>query len=160
MTRPPAAHDLARLLRLRQLREQAAQRALADAQRERDAVLATMREREAEIERLRTRREALTAQLSGPHAGHVGRVVPYAAATREDLTDLLERAEYALIDDEDELDSAETRVAEARQAWQRAQAHRHAAETLVADARKARLREAEQRLEREDPAVRPQELSR
>lgn len=144
--------ELGRLLQLRERREDQARRRVAAALGERDAVLATLREREAEIESLRGRRSALARQVVGPAAPTLARWMPFAHAERERLDDLLERAEYALIDDEDDLERAQAQLDAARQDWQRALARVEALRGLCEQARRQRMRAAEGRAEREDPA--------
>ena len=92
--------------------------------------------------------------LIGPYAARMGVVAGYASAAQEALDDQLERAEYALIDEEEELINARTRAASARTAWLQAVAQHQASATLRDDARQSLWRERETTLEREDPPLR------
>lgn len=159
MTAAGFAQQLAAAQQLQRLRELRERKALQVYQRtEMDArdALAKVREREAQIRALQAQRLALQQRLIGEYAARLGAVAAYAGAAQEVLDDQLERAEYALIDEEEELFNARKRSDAARHAWLRAMAQHQACTTLRDDARKGQQRELEARLDREDPPVRPE----
>lgn len=143
----------AQLLRLRQLREDAARAALAQARAHEAACQAQVERRVAQIAAVRADRRALAGWLVD--GGDAPRQQAYAAARRLALDDELERAEYDLIDERQALQRAQAAVAEARAAWQRAQVRREAIGQGVDGLRRALARTREQRAEREldSPAV-------
>ena len=157
MTASAMAQQLAaasQLQRLRALRERKALQARQQAERELQAAQQVVRDREAHIRQLQARRLELQHSLIGPYAARMGVVASYASAAQEALDDQLERAEYALIDEEEELINARTRAASARTAWLQAVVQHQASTTLRDDARQSLRRERETTLEREDPPLR------
>ena len=157
MTASAMAQQLAaasQLQRLRALRERKALQASQQAERELQAAQQVVRDREAQIRQLQARRLELQHSLIGPYAARMGVVASYASAAQEALDDQLERAEYALIDEEEELINARTRAASARTTWLQAVAQHQASSTLRDDACQSLRRERETTLEREDPPLR------
>jgi DNA primase large subunit len=152
----PTAHEAQQLCRLRGLRVQRAQEACTQAQAEVDAAARKVREREREIERLRTAIDTLCHAIVHDFAPHLPRWATMATAQRDRLADLLERAEYALIDDEQALEEARERLAQARTALTRAQASEDAVKGLAKEARQAQALKREQRadIELEDQGAR------
>ncbi len=157
MTAVSHAQQLAaarQLQRLRELRERKAlqtyQRAELDVRNAQQLV----QEREAQIRGLQDQRLALQRSLIGEYAARLGTLAAYASAAQEVLDDQLERSEYALIDEEEELFNAQNRSGAARDAWLHAVAQHQACTTLRDDARKGLRREQEMRLDREDPPLR------
>ena len=152
MTDPVARqlHDARQLQRLRDLRERKALAALHVAEGEVAAAEQAVAERQRAMERLQRERDQLSQRIVTDCAPAMGRLSAYVSATQEDLDDQLERTEYALIDDEDALNAAREKAAEARAAWLRAVSQNGSAQTLVDDARKAVRRAHETRQERED----------
>jgi hypothetical protein len=144
------------LQRLRELRERKALKAHQDAEAAVNVARQRVVEREAEIKELQRRRLALQQSLVGPYAARLGAVALYAGAAQEALDDQLERAEYALIDEEEELFDARKRSHVARDAWLHAVSQHQASTTMRDDARVALRREQEARADREDPPVRAQ----
>jgi flagellar biosynthesis chaperone FliJ len=141
--------ELAQLLRLRRLREEAA-RIERDAKRaERDAAQAAVAETEREVERLRLERAALAAAVAGEMAASMPRLGPFAISRREVLDDLFERAEYALIDDEEALAEAQEALEEAHAVWLQARARCEAVEQLDRRTRRGVAQAVERRTERE-----------
>ena len=145
----PQPHEAQQLCRLRALRVQRAQEACTQAQASVDAAARKCRESEREIERLRANIDALCHAIVNGFAPHLPRWATRATAQRERLADLLERAEYALIDDEHALEAERDKLAEARTALTRAQASEDAVKGLAKEARQARLAAREQRAETE-----------
>ncbi|HUG22605.1 hypothetical protein [Piscinibacter sp.] len=147
--------ELGQLLRLRRLREDAARAERDERRRACEAAQAAVREREALIEQARARRDALGAYITGDGAATISRLAPFAGARREALDEALERAEYALIDDEAALARAERAFADAQAAWLRAAARSRAVEQLNERTRRGFMRAAEQYAERELDTARP-----
>jgi len=141
--------ELGQLLRLRRLREEAARAERDAARAARDDAQTAVRQREALVERLRLQRDALGAYVVGGGAASMARLAPFASARREVLDDALERAEYALIDDEEALQRAERAFAQAQSAWLRTAARSRAVEQLTERTRRGFARAAEARAERE-----------
>lgn len=142
-------HDLSQLQRLRQLREEAARRQCAALHQARDEARVAIALRQQAIHELRRDIAAQARHLAGEGASALPQLGRIAAAHREWLDDRLERAEYALIDDEDALEAAEARLAEAEAALRRCSAQCQAVQDLRDDARRRLLRLQDQKLERE-----------
>ena len=141
--------DLAQLQRLRALREEAARR-LCEVQRLAcDAARVAIGRREQAIHALRRDIAALARHQAGEGAAHAPQLGRIAAAHREMLDDRLERAEYGLIDDEDALRAAQTRLAEAQAALRRCRAQTQALDDLRRQLGLAAARLHSQRQERE-----------
>jgi hypothetical protein len=137
------------LERLRELREAQARRARAIAQAEHAAAQAAVLRRQAEVQGHRDAREQLLH--SAVHdAEQFARLVPYLSARQDDLDDKLERAEYALIDDEETRDDAEREFDAAHGHWRAQHARHDAALDLLARARREQAQAGERRAERED----------
>ncbi len=145
--------ELTQLLRLRRLREEAARIECEAKRAARDSAQAAVAETEREVERLRLEREALADAVAGAMAASMPRLGPFAISRREALDDLLERAEYALIDDEEALSEAQEALDEAQAAWLQARARCEAVEQLDRRTRLGFAQAAEQRLEREVDAM-------
>jgi hypothetical protein len=144
-------HEAQQLQRLRQLREDQARRARAQAQAALDEAREAVQRREAEVRRHRGARGELVERVCAD-AKSLPLLAPYVSARREDLDDLLERAEYALIDDEEARDEAQQTLDDASAAWRASLARRDAAGDLLTRARKEQLQAGERRAEREDPS--------
>ncbi len=142
------------LKRLRLLREERAQRARRAAASALAAAQQQVREREAEVAARRVDRSSLL-QRAVTDAATLPRLAPYLAARREDLDDQLERAEYALIDDEEACEEAAARLDDATRDWRREHVRGNAVQDLHRRARADELRAAERRSEREDAARAP-----
>jgi flagellar biosynthesis chaperone FliJ len=145
----PRPHEAQQLCRLRGLRVQRAQEACSAAQAEVDAAAHKVHDSERAIGRLRGEIDALCHAIVNGFAPHLPRWAAMATAQRERLADLLERAEYALIDDEQALEQARERLAQARTALTRAQASEDAVKGLAKEARQAVVRLREQRADTE-----------
>jgi hypothetical protein len=139
------------LQRLRALREDQARSARARAQQALDQAQQAVERRQQEVQQHRNGRADLAHHLVGDAAA-LPRLGPYFGACREDLDDKLERAEYALIDDEELRDEAQQSLAQAHTAWQRSLARSDAASDLLDQAQQHHRQDREQRAEREDPA--------
>lgn len=137
------------LARLRRLREDQALRARSLAAGVRDAAQQACLARQAQIEAHRRARDELAQALcANPE---LLRWAAHAKARRELIEDRLERAEYALLDDQEALADAERRLADAGAAWRRAHARHDAACDLLREACRSAQRAAEHRAESEDP---------
>ncbi|MBW8829722.1 MAG: hypothetical protein JF606_09885 [Burkholderiales bacterium] len=140
--------EVAQLLRLRKLRAEAARIERETARAKRDAAQQAVLEREAQVQRLRVERNALGESVVAI-APAMALLAPFASARREVLDDALERAEYALIDDEEVLTQAQSAFDEAHAAWQKAVARCDAVEKLHETTRRDATLAAEERAERE-----------
>jgi len=143
-------HDARQFKRLRELRERAALSALHAAEAALQTAIQVMQERRATILRLQNERHTLAERIVGELAPDMVRLVDYVSALQFKLDDRLERAEYALIDDQQAVAEAQVKVNKARQAWLQTVSRHGAAGTLVDDANQALRRDREVRAERED----------
>jgi hypothetical protein len=132
------------LLQLRELRERAAYRAWHQARQAHEAASQAVQARQGVIAKLRSQRHALAQTIVDAQAERLPRHVPYADARREQLDDLIERAEYGLIDDEDDLCAAQRRLDEADRARRRASGQVQAVASMVDEAR-LQLRQCQER---------------
>lgn len=143
-------HDARQLKRLRELRERTALTTLRNAEAELQTAKRAMQERQNAILRLQNERQTLAHRIVGELATDMARLASYVSARQAKLDDQLERAEYALIDDEQAVASAQTEVNKARQTWLHTVSSHSAATTLVGEANQALRRDREVRAERED----------
>ncbi|MED5621618.1 hypothetical protein [Ideonella sp. BN130291] len=141
--------ELALLLRLRELRVRTAARhcmlcrhAVEDAQ-------AAVERRQRRIDAWKRRRDDLAQQVVGPAAPAIGRFAASAAALREHLDTELERDEYGLIDDENELDQAQQRLDDAMAQWRRERAREDGVRDLLQQARTEQHQQIELRTDAE-----------
>jgi hypothetical protein len=147
-------HQAELLLRLRALRRQQAERARQTAQQAQAQALQAVRDGQGRLHAERQAHAALLQAMAREPA--LPRLAAFAEARRAQVEEQQERAEYALLDDEEALERADHDLTQAARALARAHAREQAA-TQAADAARRRLRLAtEQRLEREDtPCTRP-----
>lgn len=157
MNRLPTPRDAGQLLRLRALRVQRAREACAKARAEVAKVQAAIRERQQAIARSRREMTELADAVVTTLAPTLPRWSDMVAATRERLADRLERDEYALVEEEHELEQAQERAQQAGAELTRALAREDAVRGLATQARRAVLHAREQRieLEIEDQGRRP-----
>ncbi len=148
----PLINDVAQLLRLRQLRAEAARVERDAARARRDEAQQAAQEREALVRRLCSERDALDVRVAASAAA-MALLAPYASARREVLVDALERAEYAFIDDKEKLSRAQAALDAAHTAWQKASARCEAVEQLDVSTRRSAARAANERAEREIDAA-------
>jgi len=153
----PTPSEAGQMLRLRTLRVQRAREACAKAKLEVEKARATVKERQRAIERCQREITELADAIVTTLAPALPRWSGMVSATRERLADRLERDEYALIDDEHELEQAQERAQQAGAELTRALAREDAVRGLAQQARKAVLHAREQRveLEIEDQGRRP-----
>jgi hypothetical protein len=143
------ARDLRQLVRLRSLREDAAQAVLAQSRQALARCEETVAQRRAQIDGLRRARHALADWRSGAGASEMPRVGSYGQARMAALDDELERAEVELIDEQAALRRAAQAFAEARAGWLNAHARHLGVQQRSAQQRRTDQRAAEQRAERE-----------
>lgn len=122
--------ELSQLVRLRRLREEAARLDFQQRREVRDAAQAAVNACEAEVTRLRRERMSLLQRAGHEHATAMPRLSLFTSTRREMLDDLLERAEYALGDEEDGLKQAQAALDTAQAAWQRERARCEAVQML------------------------------
>ncbi|HET9642761.1 MAG TPA: hypothetical protein VFP68_05285 [Burkholderiaceae bacterium] len=148
--------ELRQLLRLRELRQEGA-RADREARRaERDHVAALLQEHQAQLEELNLKRRALADWVAGEGASSMTQLQAFANARHAFLAEACERAEYAVLDDQEALANAEQQLAQAHERWIRACSQTQSVERLLARTRADMARRSELRAEREiEPAVRP-----
>jgi flagellar biosynthesis chaperone FliJ len=145
----PGPHEAQQLCRLRGLRVERAQEAWTKARDEVDAAVRKVGDSERAIARVRTEIDTLGDAIVNAFAPHLPRWAGMVTAQTERLADRLERAEYALIDEEHALEAARERLAEARTALTRAQASEDAVKGLAKEARQAVAQAREQRADGE-----------
>jgi hypothetical protein len=145
--------EIVQLLRLRRLRAEAARIELNNARARRDAAQQAVHEREALAQRLRVQRHALDVRVA-TIAPAMALLAPYASARREWLSEALERAEYALITDREDLLRAQAALDAAHAAWQKAMARCEAVAELETSTRRGAAQAANERAEREIDAPR------
>jgi flagellar biosynthesis chaperone FliJ len=122
--------ELSQLVQLRRLREEAARLDFQQRREARDAAQAAVTACEAEVIRLRRERMSLLQSAGHEHATAMPRLALFTSTRREMLDDLLERAEYALGDEEDGLKQAQEALDAAQAAWQRERARCEAVQML------------------------------
>ncbi|MFG6460758.1 hypothetical protein ACG04Q_04175 [Roseateles sp. DXS20W] len=145
--------DARQWLRLRQLRVQRARQALAralDAEREARAAVDA---RELRIAQGRARLDALAQHWGRAGSADMPRWNAQLQAHRDLLAEQLERDEYALLDDQEALQQAQTGVARCRGELARAQARESAVDATVSEQRRQRLQTREQAAELEAEEV-------
>ncbi|HEY0953906.1 MAG TPA: hypothetical protein VGE36_04060 [Roseateles sp.] len=158
MTQPAAlsAADGRQWLRLRQLRVQRARTALLAAQQQVRDAQAAIAAREASIQGHRERLDALARHWGGAGSVDMPRWGQQLQAHRDSVAERLERDEYALMDEQEALATAQTLLAERRAELARAEARESAVDATLKDQRRQLLLAREQvaELEAED-ACRP-----
>lgn len=149
--------QLRQLLRLRQLREECARAKREVRRAERDEVFAVLQEHQANLKKLNLQRSALADWMAGEGASSMARLNAFASARHAFLADACERAEYALLDDEEALADTERQLAQAHERWIRSCSQTRSVERLLARTRTGLARMAELRAEQEmDAVARPQ----
>ncbi len=139
----------AQLQRLRELRRTQAEQQARQAREAQASALAATRATEAKVSAHRGERQALLQQMA--EGGLLLRWAAQAQARRELVEDQLERAEYALIDDEEALHAADRHLDQASAALRSAWARDDAAQRALQRARVQLTAADERRAEREDP---------
>lgn len=148
----PERHTLVkarRLLRLRELHEDAARRACTEQRARCAEAERTVEARKQEFARCQAACAALAKDMNDASVGRMPALIQMAQARREVLDDLAERCEYALIDDEDALRQAHEALREAEQALSRAAMRVRGAGLLVERVARRCAQQREGREERE-----------
>jgi chromosome segregation ATPase len=159
VSRLPDPHDAQQLCRLRQLRVQRARDICKQAQAALAPAAAAVHRRQQQIEQGRQAIDAWSRAVVNELAPQLPRWANLIVAQRDRLRERLERDEYALIDDERQLEQAQEQLQQASAALTRALAQEDAVRGLLAQARRelaaARERRAEVELEDQGPARAP-----
>lgn len=145
----PHPREAKQLHRLRTLRVERAREQCGRAQAEVERAAQAVRERQGRIERGQREIEALGRAIVHQLAPRLPRWAGVAQAQKEQLAERLEREEYALVNDEHELEQAQERLQQARAELTRALAREDAVRGLAHETRRAHLQAREQRAERE-----------
>ena len=149
MSALPALREAQQLYRLRTLRVQRARERIAPAQCEVDTATAAVAAGQRAIEDCRRQLDSLVHALVHTLAPRLPRWATTASAHRDRLADRLERAEYALVGDQRELEQAQENLQRKRAELTRELAREDAVDGLVEETRHARAQWREQRAERE-----------
>jgi leucyl-tRNA synthetase len=159
MSRLPDPHDAQQLCRLRQLRVQRARDNCKQAQAAVVSAQETVNSRQQQIVQGRQAIDEWGRAVVNELAPQLPRWASLIVAQRDRLSERLERDEYALIDDERQLEQVQEQAQQARAALTRALAQEDAVRGLLAQARQAlgaaRERRAEVELEDQGPARAP-----
>jgi hypothetical protein len=148
----PHPREAQQLARLRSLRVQRARDRCTQAQAQVERAMGAVEARQQEIERRRGEVGSLAHAMVHGLAPAMPRWAELVDAQREKLSEALERAEYALIRDERELEDAQERLQQARAELTRALAREDAVRGLADEVRRAHglMREQRAELELED----------
>lgn len=141
--------DSRQLLRLRQLREAAALRAVGAAREHHAKAWQQVQDRHDHIALVQREIKQLAAWVQGASLPQAPRLAPYAQASLDKLDDELERARYDLVGEQQALADATAALDQARATWLRAQGRQQAVQQLTLDTQRALLLQRDQRLERE-----------
>ena len=155
MTTLPAPHEAQQLHRLRSLRVERARERCAAARAAVEAAADSVRARQRQIERHRRDSDALQHAIVNALAPQLPRWSGMVAAQRDRLCDLLERAEFALVEDERLLEEAQENFRQAQAEQTRALAREDAVRGLVQSSRQAQAGARERRAEAELEDQRP-----
>jgi hypothetical protein len=137
------------LLRLRELRQRQAESQARQARQAQTEALAVAQATQARVSAHQAERQALLQQIA--QGALLVRWAAQAQACRDLVEDRLERAEYALIDDEETLHTRDRQLDQASLALRQARARGDAAATALDQARRRRAAADERRAEHEDP---------
>lgn len=156
MSQMPSVSEARQLLRLRSLRVQRAREQIPPAQARVEQAHATVVQRQRQIAHLRHETVELRDAIVTTLAPRLPRWSQVTTAQQELLADQLERAEFALIDEEQALEAAQEQLQQARSELTRALAREDAVRGLAEQAKRCRAQAREQRAEREvDDQIRP-----
>lgn len=131
-------------LKLRELRVQRARHALAQAQDAERQARALVQDRERRVEAGRQQLDALARHWGGAGSVDMPRWGDQVKAHRDALAERLERDEYALLDEQEDLDKAEAAVRDRRAELARAQAREQAVDATLKDQRRLDLQARDQ----------------
>lgn len=139
----PRSKDIVQLLRLHRVRVSVAKSNYQTQKAEYIAAVEAVNERRVRIDCLRGQSATLSGYLIDNRSGELARFVRWSNARRDWLDDALERDEYWLLDDEQILQEAETRLSEAKQNWLRACARETGLLQLLQEAQSSVMRQRE-----------------
>jgi len=145
----PKRHEALQLCKLRALRVQRAREGVVLAQAEVDTATEKVKERQRKIEHLRDSLDKLQKAMVTSLVPVLPRWSSVARAQREKLADRLARDEYALIEDERNLEAAQEKLQAARAEVTRALAREDAVRGLANETKRAHALRREQRAELE-----------
>lgn len=145
----PELHEARQLCKLRSLRVTRAREAVSQAQGVVEAALQQVERRQQVIDATRRSIETLQHDVVHALAPSLPRWSGMAKAQLDRLADLLERAEYALIGDEQQLEQAQEGLQQARAELTRALAREDAVRGIEKQTRRAIGAERERRAERD-----------
>jgi predicted nucleic acid-binding Zn-ribbon protein len=145
----PKRHEAQQLCRLRALRVQRAREGVAKAQEEVRRVEESIRQRQRDVETVRRAVDDLQNAMVTTLVPALPRWSHVAGAQRERLADRLERAEYALVQAERELEGAQEALQAARAELTRALAREDTVRDLAKQTRRAFAAQREQLAERD-----------
>jgi hypothetical protein len=147
--------ELAQLLRLRQVRVDAAQAAVT-AQRDKCAeAQSAVVARQSLIENNRIALAQHASYMVGAGAADMPRAVAMVSAFKEKLKEQLERNEYGLMDDEEHLREQQTLLREAQDEWLREQSRHDGIKEALQRSRRALSRRADIQAENDADELRP-----
>jgi hypothetical protein len=145
----PKRHEAQQLVRLRALRVQRAREGVAKAQDDVRQVEEKIRQRQREVEATRRAVDDLQNAMVTSLVPSLPRWSTVAGAQREKLVDRLERVEYALVQEEHNLESVQEALQAARAELTRALAREDTVRDLAKQAQRAFATKREQLAERE-----------
>lgn len=149
-SKPGLSPDAARQwLRLRELKLQRERQALGAALQAEAAQAALLAQCEAAAAHSRARLEALKTRWSGPRSGDLARWGTQLSLHRAALDDRLERDDYALMLEQQNLQEAQAQTAQQRRALQRAEAREAAVQQSLSHWRRERAQSQERAAELE-----------
>jgi chromosome segregation ATPase len=117
-----------------------------------DASIEAMNRRRTELDAERQTLKDLKDWTTHPQRESMPRLLDHVHARQADLTDRIERCEYALIDDENHVAAATKDLETAQAQWSKATQRVEIARKLLADARKMVALVADRRFENETDA--------
>ncbi len=145
----PKRHEARQLCKLRALRVERAREGVAQAQAELAQAADAVRQRQLQIERVRRSLDELQQAVVTTLVSVLPRWSGVTAAQRERLADRLERDEYALTNDERELERAQEKLQAARSELTRALAREDAVRGLAHQTQRFHALDRERRAERD-----------
>jgi hypothetical protein len=128
---------------------QRARDGVARAQAEVDSAAQALRARQLQVEKLRREIDELQHAIVTSLAPALPRWSGITGAQRERLADRLEREEYALVQDEHNLESAQEKLQQARAELTRALAREDVVRDIANQSRRAQVQDRDRRAERE-----------
>lgn len=143
----PTRNEAQQLCRLRALRVQRAREEVARVQVEVQQAEEAVRQRQVQIERGRRAIDELQRAVVTTLAPTLPRWSAVTAAQQEKLADQLERDEYHLVEDEQDLEKAQEKLQAARAALTRALAREDTVRGLAKETQRAHARDRERRAE-------------